>query len=82
MSHAIRVVSTRVLPEPAPAKIKACSAGKVTALSCSALSPAIKGLSSPVGINAAGARANAGATELGVAEATDEGEGWSCMAQF
>jgi hypothetical protein len=49
MSHAMRVVSTRVLPEPAPAKIKACSAGKVTAFNCSSFNPAIKGLPWPRG---------------------------------
>ena len=36
-SQAMRVVSTRVLPEPAPAKMSACVAGKVTACSCSEL---------------------------------------------
>src|SRR5690606_4596817 len=34
ISHAIRVVSTRVLPLPAPARISACCAGSVTAASC------------------------------------------------
>ena len=43
MSHAMRVVSTRVLPEPAPAKIKPCSAGKVTAADCSSLRPCNSG---------------------------------------
>ena len=33
-SHAIRVVSTRVLPEPAPARISAEVWGRVTAVSC------------------------------------------------
>ena len=42
-SQAIRVVNTRVLPEPAPARISAWVAGNVTAASCSGLSPAIKG---------------------------------------
>jgi hypothetical protein len=36
-SQAMRVVSTRVLPEPAPARISACSAGSVTAARCSGL---------------------------------------------
>ena len=35
ISQAIRVVSTRVLPEPAPARISADSCGKVTAAFCS-----------------------------------------------
>ena len=35
ISQAMRVVSTRVLPEPAPARISAGRAGKVTAASCS-----------------------------------------------
>ena len=34
ISQAIRVVNTRVLPEPAPAKINADSAGKFTAAFC------------------------------------------------
>src|SRR6478736_7616740 len=34
-SHAIRVVSTRVLPLPAPARISAEACGSVTAASCS-----------------------------------------------
>ena len=42
-SQAMRVVSTRVLPEPAPARINACSDGKATARSCSSLSWASKG---------------------------------------
>jgi hypothetical protein len=33
-SHAILVVKTLVLPLPAPAKIKACSAGNSTAAAC------------------------------------------------
>ena len=37
MSQAMRVVSTRVLPDPAPARISAGRAGKVTAASCSGL---------------------------------------------
>jgi hypothetical protein len=37
ISQAIRVVSTRVLPLPAPARIRAGSSGRVTAASCSAL---------------------------------------------
>ncbi len=37
-NQAMRVVNTRVLPDPAPAKIKACSAGKATARCCSSLS--------------------------------------------
>src|SRR5690349_1264716 len=37
MSHAIRVVRTRVLPEPAPARISADWSGSVTAASCSGL---------------------------------------------
>ena len=32
--QAMRVVNTRVLPEPAPAKIRACSAGSSTAARC------------------------------------------------
>ena len=39
INHAMRVVKTRVLPDPAPAKIKAGSAGKVTAADCSGLRP-------------------------------------------
>ena len=35
ISQAMRVVSTRVLPEPAPARISAGCAGSVTAASCS-----------------------------------------------
>ena len=35
ISQAMRVVSTRVLPEPAPARISAGTAGSVTAASCS-----------------------------------------------
>src|SRR5256885_6816869 len=37
-SQAMRVVSTRVLPEPAPARISAWPAGSVTAASCSSRS--------------------------------------------
>ncbi len=36
-SQAMRVVNTRVLPEPAPARIRAGTAGSVTAASCSGL---------------------------------------------
>src|SRR5271155_3628381 len=36
-SQAIRVVSTRVLPLPAPARISADPCGRVTAASCSGL---------------------------------------------
>ena len=36
-SHAMRVVSTRVLPLPAPARISAEACGSVTAASCSGL---------------------------------------------
>ena len=39
MSQAIRVVSTRVLPDPAPAKMSAGRAGKVTAANCSGFRP-------------------------------------------
>jgi len=42
-SQAMRVVSTRVLPEPAPARISAGSGGRVTAASCSALRPCSSG---------------------------------------
>jgi len=38
-SQAMRVVSTRVLPEPAPARISADTAGSMTAASCSGLRP-------------------------------------------
>ena len=38
-SQAMRVVSTRVLPEPAPARISAGTAGSVTAARCSGFSP-------------------------------------------
>ncbi len=48
-SQAMRVVSTRVLPEPAPARISACSGGRVTAARCSGLRPARMGMSVPVG---------------------------------
>ncbi len=37
ISQAMRVVSTRVLPEPAPARISADWFGRVTAASCSGL---------------------------------------------
>src|SRR5436190_17732015 len=37
ISQAMRVVSTRVLPLPAPARMSACSSGRVTAASCSGL---------------------------------------------
>src|SRR5262245_31697026 len=37
ISHAMRVVSTRVFPEPAPARISADWSGRVTAASCSGL---------------------------------------------
>ena len=37
ISHAMRVVSTRVLPLPAPARIRACCGGRVTAASCRSL---------------------------------------------
>src|SRR3954469_22000672 len=36
-SQAMRVVSTRVFPLPAPARMSACSSGRVTAASCSGL---------------------------------------------
>src|SRR5437868_12738113 len=36
-NHAIRVVRTRVLPLPAPARISADACGRVTAASCSGL---------------------------------------------
>src|SRR5579859_994485 len=39
ISQAMRVVSTRVLPEPAPARIKADRCGSVTASSCCGLRP-------------------------------------------
>ena len=39
ISQAMRVVSTRVLPEPAPARISEGRGGSVTAASCSGLSP-------------------------------------------
>ncbi|MNC88572.1 hypothetical protein D3C83_43990 [compost metagenome] len=42
MSHAMRVVSTRVLPLPAPASTSADWWGSVTASSCCSLSPARK----------------------------------------
>src|SRR5262245_9075403 len=37
ISQAMRVVSTRVFPDPAPARISACWFGRVTAWSCSGL---------------------------------------------
>ena len=43
ISRAMRVVSTRVLPEPAPARISAGRAGSVTAASCSAFQAAQAG---------------------------------------
>jgi len=43
ISQAMRVVSTRVLPDPAPARISACAGGKVTAASCGSLSLSSKG---------------------------------------
>ena len=42
MSHAMRVVSTRVLPLPAPARISADWPGNVTASSCCSFRPARK----------------------------------------
>ncbi len=42
-SHAMRVVSTRVLPLPAPARISAEACGSVTAASCSGLRSARSG---------------------------------------
>ena len=39
ISQAMRVVSTRVLPEPAPARMSAGRAGSVTAASCSGFRP-------------------------------------------
>jgi hypothetical protein len=39
ISQAMRVVSTRVLPLPAPAKMSADCGGKVTAANCSGLRP-------------------------------------------
>jgi hypothetical protein len=43
-SHAMRVVRTRVLPLPAPARISADRCGSVTAASCSGLRLARSGL--------------------------------------
>jgi len=43
-SQAMRVVSTRVLPEPAPARMRAWRAGSVTAASCSGLRWRSRGL--------------------------------------
>src|SRR5450755_1137204 len=42
-SQAIRVVRTRVLPLPAPARISADACGKVTAASCSGLRDSRRG---------------------------------------
>jgi len=39
INQAMRVVSTRVLPEPAPARIRPGRAGNVTAASCSGFRP-------------------------------------------
>ena len=39
ISQAMRVVSTRVLPDPAPARIRLGRAGSVTAASCSGFRP-------------------------------------------
>src|SRR5215831_10550064 len=44
MSHATRVVSTRVLPLPAPARISADWWGSVTASSCCSLRPERKSM--------------------------------------
>src|SRR5690349_12083455 len=49
MSHAMRVISTRVLPLPAPARISAGSFGSVTAAYCSGFR-----LASSSGMEAAG----------------------------
>ena len=51
MSQATRCVSTRVLPEPAPARISSGPPPCVTALRCSSLRPASSGWSavSPAG---------------------------------
>ncbi len=43
ISQAMRVVSTRVLPDPAPARINAGQAGRVTAASCSGFKPRSNG---------------------------------------
>ena len=39
ISQAMRVVSTRVLPEPAPARIRLAPLGRVTAACCSGFRP-------------------------------------------
>ncbi len=39
ISQASREVSTRVLPEPAPARMRACCGGRVTAANWGGLSP-------------------------------------------
>ena len=44
ISQAMRVVSTRVLPDPAPARISADRGGSVTAASCSGLRPRSSGI--------------------------------------
>ncbi len=49
MSHATRCVSTRVLPEPAPARISRGPSTCVTALRCSSLRPASSGWSGCAG---------------------------------
>ena len=46
-NQAMRVVSTRVLPDPAPARIKAGPGGAVTAANCSGFNPASKGEVAP-----------------------------------
>ena len=48
-SQAMRVVSTRVLPDPAPARISACSGGSATALRCSSLSWSSSGVAGAKG---------------------------------
>jgi hypothetical protein len=48
-SQAMRVVSTRVLPEPAPARISAGTAGSVTAASCSGFRWASRAGAAPAG---------------------------------
>ena len=57
-NQAMRVVSTRVLPEPAPARIKACSGGSATALSCSSLSESSKGEEAWEGADTGAAKSN------------------------
>ena len=47
ISQAIRVVSTRVLPLPAPARINADCSGRVTAARCSGLRPERKSIRYP-----------------------------------